>query len=234
VKRECSRSRLSVPRSLSSRHATIGALAYRPRWGLTSRGWLFLALAFALLGSFFLITIHPFLSLTARTDATILVVEGWISPGAIAAAAQEFRAGGYERLYVTGVPMDGPKAEYENYAEQGFRRLEKHGLTASNMVAVVSGKVQRDRTYTSALALRDYLRANSPGVPAINIFTSSAHARRSHLLFTKAFRNEVRIGIIASPPIEYQANRWWTSSSGVKEIISETAAYLYARLFFWS
>jgi uncharacterized SAM-binding protein YcdF (DUF218 family) len=211
----------------------FGSLAYRPRWGITARGWLLLAMTLSLLASLFVVTIHPFLSITRHAEAKILVVEGWISPGAIAEAAREFRAGKYERLYVTGVPMDGPKAEYNDYAEQGYRRLEKHGLTASNMVAVVSGKVQRDRTYTSALALREYLRANSPSLHAINVFTASAHARRSHLLFRKAFGGEIQIGIIASPPTEYQAGRWWTSSSGVKEIISETAAYLYARLFFW-
>jgi len=191
-----------------------------------------LAAAFGLLAAAFIVTIHPFLSLNEKVAAEILVVEGWISPGAIQGAAREFREGGYAHLYVTGGPVEGPSAEYVSYAEQGFRRLERQGIDPQEMTAVVSKPVTKDRTYTSALALRNFFKTNSVRADSFNVLTTSAHARRSHLLFEKAFAGDRPIGIIACPPVEYQPERWWTSSSGVKEIISETAAYLYARLLF--
>ena len=187
----------------------------------------------ALLGAAFLVTIHPFLSLHQKVDATVLVVEGWISPGAIAGAAREFESGPYTRIYVTGGPIEGPSAEYSTYAEQGYRRLERQGVSTQKVTQVVSEPVQKDRTYASARSLRAYFQTNSVQVDAFNIFTTAAHARRSHLLFEKAFGNHPKIGVIPCPPTEYRADRWWTASSGVKEIISESAAYLYARLLFW-
>ncbi len=91
----------------------------------------------------------------------------------------------------------------------------------------------RDRTYSAAIALRDWLAQNNPGVKRLNVLTRGVHARRSRLLFKKAFGNEVEIGIIAVPDSAYDASHWWRYSEGVKEIVSEGAAYLYVRLFFY-
>ena len=38
--------------------------------------------------------------------------------------------------------------------------------------------------------------------------------------------------MIAVESEEYEQTRWWRYSEGVKEVISEGAAYLYVRLFF--
>jgi hypothetical protein len=40
------------------------------------------------------------------------------------------------------------------------------------------------------------------------------------------------VGVIAAPDPEYDANKWWASSSGVRTLIGETIAYLYARFLF--
>jgi hypothetical protein len=45
--------------------------------------------------------------------------------------------------------------------------------------------------------------------------------------------DKFEVGIISVPNTEYDAAHWWRYSEGVKEIISEGAAYLYVRLFFW-
>jgi hypothetical protein len=67
---------------------------------------------------------------------------------------------------------------------------------------------------------------------SVNLFTSSAHARRSWLLYKKAFNSETSVGIIGSQPVKYNADKWWKTSEGFRTVISEFVAYLYARLFF--
>ncbi|RYY54021.1 MAG: hypothetical protein EOO05_20620 [Chitinophagaceae bacterium] len=40
-------------------------------------------------------------------------------------------------------------------------------------------------------------------------------------------------GLLSIPDREYDAGHWWRYSEGVKEVLSEGAAYLYARFLFY-
>jgi uncharacterized SAM-binding protein YcdF (DUF218 family) len=93
--------------------------------------------------------------------------------------------------------------------------------------------VDRDRTFSSAVALRDWLRAHGVFVQSLNLVTEDVHARRSRLLFQKAFGDGVTVGIIAVPNPDYDIRHWWRYSEGVRDVIGETLAYLYARFLFW-
>ena len=53
--------------------------------------------------------------------------------------------------------------------------------------------------------------------------------RRTHLLFQKAFGNNVAVGVIAVPNPDYDARRWWRYSDGVRDLIGESIAYIYAK-----
>ena len=66
----------------------------------------------------------------------------------------------------------------------------------------------------------------------VNLLTVGPHARRSRLLFEKALGSSVEVGVISIPGKDYETGKWWHSSSGVRMVIGETIAYLYARLFF--
>jgi uncharacterized SAM-binding protein YcdF (DUF218 family) len=92
--------------------------------------------------------------------------------------------------------------------------------------------MDRDRTYRSAVALRDWFREHNMAVHSINIVTEDAHGRRSRLLFEKAFGTGVKVGIISVPSPDYDATHWWRYSEGVREVIGEGIAYIYARFFF--
>jgi len=70
-------------------------------------------------------------------------------------------------------------------------------------------------------------------VSSMDVVTEDLHARRTRLLFQKAFGKGVQIGIIAVPNADYPANRWWHYSQGLKDVVSEVAAYLYAKLLFF-
>jgi hypothetical protein len=52
------------------------------------------------------------------------------------------------------------------------------------------------------------------------------------LLFQKAFGPEVKVGIVAVADPQFDPDHWWRSIEGVREVVGETIAYLYARLLF--
>ena len=51
-------------------------------------------------------------------------------------------------------------------------------------------------------------------------------------IFKKVF-SSANVGVVAMEPKDYDTIRWWTSSAGVRDIISEAAAYLYVRWIFY-
>ena|SRR5436190_15174207 len=203
-------------------------------WHLSRRGKVILLLLFLAGGLLFFWRIHPFLAVTDRQDTGVLVVEGWIDRSAIQAAAKEFTNGSYTRVFTTGGPVHGaqPGNPYSTSASIGAGRLKEAGVPAEQVQMVPSFVRQRDRTYSAALALRNHCRTNGLAIRRINVLTESVHARRSRLLFQKAFGDDAEVGIISVPNTEYDAAHWWRYSEGVKEIISEGAGYLYVRLFF--
>jgi hypothetical protein len=98
---------------------------------------------------------------------------------------------------------------------------------------VPSHVIGRDRTYSAAVALRDWFCDRHMAVRNINVLTEDCHARRTHLLYEKAFGKDVSIGIIAVSNPDYDPKHWWRYSEGVREVISESIAYIYARFFFY-
>ena len=68
---------------------------------------------------------------------------------------------------------------------------------------------------------------------SINVLTEGAHARRTRLLYQKAFDQNVTVGIIAVSNPDYNPKQWWRYSDGVREVIGESIAYIYAKFFFY-
>ena len=66
---------------------------------------------------------------------------------------------------------------------------------------------------------------------SIDVISLGVHARRTWFLFEKVFPS-VSVGIISIKSNNYDPTQWWLFSAGVRDVISETVAYLYARLFF--
>jgi hypothetical protein len=218
------------------RRACWGLVTRKERWGFSFRGWLVLIIAAGGMGLFLLLTVHPFLAVTASVPADYLVVEGWIHEYAIPGTVAEFRAGHYKKLFTTGGPvssMSGSRIGIDDtYAYIAARTLRKQGLSSEEVEMVPTFKVDRDRTYSSALVLRDHFRQKGLSPQSLNVVTLGVHARRTRLLYEKAFGHEVKIGIISMPNQEYDNRHWWKYSEGVKEILSEGFAYLYARFIF--
>lgn len=213
----------------------FGFCARRERWGLTWRGWL----AFCLVGLFLffgiVLQVQPFLAPTHRVETKILVVEGWIPEYALRKAVVEFQSGGYEKVFVTGGPVvgfGGYTNDFNTSASVGAELLIKNGLSPSQVVMTPSHVSGRDRTYSSAVALRAWLRGQPTAVKNFNVLTEDVHARRTQLLFEKAFGRDTQVGVIAVASPEYDPAHWWRYSEGVRQILAESIAYLYAKLIF--
>ena len=217
------------------RRKCFGLLAQRERWGLSRRGWLLLLAVFFFTAWFWLLRVQPFLAPTQRVDTKILVVEGWIRAYAVTAAAAEFAGGHYEKIYTTGGPItgtDGATNIFNTTASVAGDRLLAAGVAAERVQIVPAHSVGRDRTYTSALALRDWFQAQHINVTAINVVSEDVHARRTWLLFQRAFGAGVKVGIVAVPDPDYDPHHWWRYSEGVREILGEGIAYVYAKFIF--
>ena len=212
-----------------------GLFERRERWSLTRRGWFGVALILAGLITSLFFSIYPFLSLTKRADADVLVVEGWAHEYAIRAAVEEFHSRPYRFVCSTGGPVSGSGGyinDFNTSAGVGAGLLIKCGLSRDLVHMVPSHVNNRDRTYSSALALRQWLQQNKLAVRSINVITEDLHARRSRLLFQKALGDDVTVGIISVPTVDYDAKHWWRYSQGLEDVLKEGFAYLYARFLF--
>jgi hypothetical protein len=222
---------------------TTGMKPRQPFWGLlrrrncllpTGRGWLLLLFAGLFLTIGAVRKVHSFLAITDPVAGGALVVEGWVPDYALGEVIAEFQRHHYTKLYVVGVPLEkgAPLSEYKTYAELGAATLLKLGMDRDSVQAVPTPAVRQDRTYASALVLKQWLQEHNAMPAEFNLISVGAHARRSRLLFEKALGRETRVGIIALENRDYDPAHWWKSSQGVRTVTDELIAYGYARLLF--
>jgi hypothetical protein len=218
----------------SDRPPFFGLLKRRECLFPTWRGWLLAALIVLPLLATGVRRLQPFLAVTAPVSGGVLVVEGWMPDYGMKEVITETQRAPYVTLIVTGGPLErgAPLSSYKTYADLGAATLAKLGANRPPPQAVPAADVYRDRTFTSAIALRDWLKAQGPIPNKINLVTLGAHARRSRLLFNKVFGRDVEIGIIAVPDRSYNAQHWWRSSQGFRVVTDEFIGYLYARFIF--
>ena len=211
-----------------------GLLCRRMNVRLTLRGWFVLLLAVAVAVLLAARGVGPFLAVQDPVRGGVLVIEGWVTDMVLGEAHGEFQRGGYVVWCVTGEPLDkgGPLAEYRDYATLTVATFEKRGGPPGVLHPVFWESVRRDRTYASALALKAWLEARGLPTDRVNVVTKGMHARRSRLLYEKAFGRGTRVGVIAVPEDEFDQSHWWETSSGFRTVVDESVAYVYARCFF--
>lgn len=201
----------------------------------TLRGWLFLLVMGAGLIFVTVKEIHSFLAVTDPVSGGDLVVEGWMPAYAFEQAIAEFKRNPYGKLYVTGGPIEenGGSLDLMTYAERGAAIVRSKGIPSDAVQAVPAPHVDRDRTYTSAAALKNWQLEHGVTRRSYHVMTIGTHARRTRLLFEKALGEEAIVGITAIADPSYDPMRWWYTSAGVRTVIGETVAYGYARFLFW-
>lgn len=201
-----------------------------PTW----RGFALLLILLAALMTWAFFGAYDFMAPNDPQPGGILVVEGWAMDNMLRAAVEEFRQHPYELLIVTGGPMEHgePLSEYKTLPDLAVAIMEKWGMDKASMQAVPCPAMTWDRTYSSAMALKVWLREHHKTSAKINLFSSGFHARRSRMLFQQALGDEVKVGVIAYEYDRTSARQWWKSSEGIRSLIGETMAYIYARFFF--
>ena len=203
----------------------------RKRRVLTPVGWAALSIAFGFVLISIILFIHPFLAPTKPVGGDILVVEGWLPDYALEKAKVRFQQGNYQLLITTGGKIGAGYhlSEFKTWAEIAASTLKNLDFPEDKiMTAPVHKNFKKDRTYHSILALKRRLNKEGFNEASIDVVSLGVHARRTWILFEKVF-SSVNVGVIAISPIEYDVSRWWLSSAGVRNVISESIAYFYAR-----
>jgi uncharacterized SAM-binding protein YcdF (DUF218 family) len=176
---------------------------------------------------------ESFLSLTDRQPADVLVVEGWIGPEAIRAAAAEFQQRGYQYVVATGGMTSGERWEQSgwSYAEGAEHALFRSGVPPDKIIAAPARQTENQRTFENAVAVWRALQARGIHPKALNVFTLGPHARRSLSVFAKVCQPGTQVGVIGWVPPGDASTRWWQSSDRARELLAEAAGYLFESLF---
>jgi len=166
--------------------------------------------------------------------ASTLIVEGWLEEDGLDAAIAVIARGHYQRVIASGGPIDGWREAraWPTYAERAADYLRRHGVTSIPVVAVAAPESAQDRTFLSAVVVRDWLRREGATIDAVDLFSGSVHARRSRLVFQMAFGPEVDVGVFAAAPGRYALERWWTTSEGVKAVLGEAISLAWTACCF--
>ena len=219
---------------MTSSKRFFGMVRRRRCWLPTWRGWAALLLIVGTAGFVAVRLAYPFLAVTTPVPGGILVVEGWAPDYAVAEAVAEFQRQPYQKLCVTGGPLErgDPLSVFKTYAELGAASAVKLGLAPADVQAVPATGVRADRTFASAVALAHWMKERGVTIAKVNVITVGAHARRTRLLFEMALPEGVSVGIVAVENQDFDAHCWWRYSQGVRTVAGEVLAYSYARLLF--
>ena len=175
--------------------------------------------------------LYPFLAKSDSPEGKgILVADGWMSDRSMESIAKMFQSGDYDFLYSVGgdLPQGSFLVEYRNFAVLGERSLESLGLDEAKVIPAPSGDNHRHRTFFSAMALREALEKAGLLDRELVVMTEGPHARRTRMVYNKVFaKGPARIAVVSLPPLAYDMDNWWRTSSGMKAVVMETIAAIY-------
>jgi hypothetical protein len=206
----------------------------------TAAGWLLLVVVVALGATLGVRALPDLLTIDAPArgpdgrGARTLVIEGWLDARDLEQALPAIRSGRYQRVLTTGGPIetwDG-RSDWNSYAERAAAYLTQRGTGALAVSAVAAPRTEHDRTYRSAVTVREWTRAAGVGLDAIDVFTAGIHARRSRAVYRLAFGPQTEVGVLAAPNRD-EVRRWWTNSRGAKAVLGETVSLVWTTCCFW-
>jgi hypothetical protein len=168
--------------------------------------------------------------------ARVLIVEGWLEDRELDQAVAQFRRGHYERIVTTGGPIDswiGLPLPWKDYADRAARYLAAHGLADATITAVPAPASAQDRTFLSAVVVREWAARERVRLDAVDLVSVGVHARRSRMMFRAAFGPGVEVGVIAAQPTLHDPQRWWKTSGGAKVVLGESISLVWTACCFW-
>lgn len=198
-------------------------------------GWLLLLTGLVAAGWAAANRIYPFLAVTdLAPDARTLVVEGWLDATELEDVAPFLRGHRYERVLVTGGPVLAwaDTQTLVSSAERATVYLRRHGVDAPPVVAVPAPASAQDRTFLSAVMVREWAAREHVSLDAIDVFSTGAHARRTRTVYRLALPHS-EVGIVATPSHGFDAAHWWRSSAAAKTVLGETIGLAWTACCFW-
>jgi hypothetical protein len=112
---------------------------------------------------------------------------------------------------------------FTSYAELAKNRLLSMGIASSQIISIPCNRVKINRTLTSALAFRDWLKTTNIDVKGINIMSMGTHARRTWMTYNKILDEKYNIGIISLPDYGIGMSQYRM----LLKTLRETAAIIY-------
>ena len=165
-------------------------------------------------------------------EANLLIVEGWLPDYALRDAVTEFGRGGYDYLVASGGPMERGTlvSGYATYAAIAAASLRRMGVPSDRVLEAPASRTYRNRTFQSARSVAQLLRARRLQPRGLNVVTAGPHARRTLVVYRKTFGDQTPVGVLSVPPQDYDPERWWRSSEGLKVTVTESFGWLYESL----
>jgi hypothetical protein len=118
-------------------------------------------------------------------------------------------------------------------AEYSYVRFLEMGFDSTKIDCLPTGRVMSNRTYTSAIVLRDWIKTSNKPYNKIDVLSIGCHSARSRYLFQLAMNDLADVGVISIPNPSYDNIRWWRTSQGARIVISEFIGFIYVRFFFF-
>lgn len=191
------------------------------------------------LGAQFLIllgaVLYPFL---ARHDplprAEIAILEGWMGDSELAAAVAD--AGSHALFVTTGGPIPYGVALLPDSTFAGLTalRLRAAGVSPTQILSAPAPFTQRDRTYVSAVAACQALRAAGQLQRPINLYSVAVHSRRSGFLYRRALGGAAPLGVVSLECHSVDMRHWWRSSEAFKSVVTELISWAYLQCTRWT
>lgn len=211
-----------------------GLATRRMAWRLTWRGWLLVLTFFLVSGWMLKLFAYSFLAPLQPVPSSLLIFEGWSPTSTAKQVADLFHSGHFQKVLVVRALTDSTNIyESGRFAGDYMKNLIVEDGVPQSCVSIIFPLVaKKDRTYHSALAAKQWMMQQGISLKAIDVATLGPHARRSRLLYERAFGDGTQMGIVPLADDQYTAEDWWRTSAGVREVIGESIAYLYARILF--
>ncbi|MCF8380751.1 MAG: hypothetical protein K9H49_14350 [Bacteroidales bacterium] len=212
----------------------IRLVKQRVCYRLTFSGWVLIIGLNSLLVFFTLKYISTFLVVNKPLTTEILVVDGLLPGYAYDSIVKLIKKEDYKYLITTGVDVDYTfnSNEQFNIADFSYKILNTKKIENCQLLSAPAHFIDRDRTYSSAVALREWFITQRIFPGKINVVSFSCHSRRTWVLYRKAFNDFAEVGIISVKDQSYDYARWYYYSRGVRQVLSETIGYVYSIIFF--
>lgn len=168
------------------------------------------------------------LAKNAPIDGQILIVEGWLDEHALLKAKAIFEQSEYQLLITSGGPDTGQlNPDYDSYAEKAAVFLINQGLNKQFIKAIPAPASAQNRTFLSAVMVRDWLTREYPQINRLDVVSLGVHARRTQQLYQTAFDDTASIGIYAVNTKRYRIDQWWKTTEGLKAVLAEVLGIGY-------